>query len=103
MRLGVHPDGETARLPARSASPPGTFPCRLDELGIRGQAALPDSPMEAAGVSAGDVIVSVDDRPVQGLNGMRRALAAPRGGRSHALLPLGSPDGERFAAVQMVS
>jgi len=111
MRLGVRPDGEFSRPPSRIAPPPGAFPGRLGELGIRGQAlasgavgvqaVLPGSPMEAAGVSAGDVIVSVDGRPVQGLDGLRRALAVPRGGRSHALLLLGSPDGERFAAVRV--
>lgn len=111
LRLGVRPDGDGARPPPRPAAPPGAFPGRLGELGIRGQAlssgavgvqaVLPDSPMEAAGVVAGDVILAVDGRPVQGLDGLRRALAGQRPGRAHALLLLGSPDGERFAAVRV--
>jgi S1-C subfamily serine protease len=110
LRLGVRPDGEDRGPAPRPALPPGAFPGRLGELGIRGQAlpsgavgvqaVRPDSPMEAAGVSAGDVILAVDGRPFQGLDGLRRALAAPRPGRSHALLLLGSPEGERFAAVR---
>jgi serine protease Do len=110
LRLGVRPDGEDRGPAPRPTLPPGAFPGRLGELGIRGQtlpsgavgvqAVRPDSPMEAAGVSAGDVILAVDGRPVQGLDGLRRALAAPRPGRSHALLLLGSPEGERFAAVR---
>jgi serine protease Do len=110
VRLGARPDGEERGQTPRSAPPPGAFPGRLGELGIRGQtlpngavgvqAVRPGSPMEAAGVSAGDVILAVDGRPVQGLDGLRRALTAPRPGRSHALLLLGSPEGQRFAAVR---
>jgi serine protease Do len=110
LRLGIRPDGEDRGSAPRPALPPGVFPGRLGELGIRGQAlpsgavgvqaVRPDSPMEAAGVSAGDVILAVDGRPFQGLDGLRRALAAPRPGRAHALLLLGSPEGERFAAVR---
>lgn len=111
LRLGVRLDGELVRPASQMMPTPSAFPGRLGELGIRGQAlangavgvqaVLPGSAMDVAGVIAGDVILSVDGRPVQGLEGLRRALARPLVGRSHALLLIGSPEGERFVAIRL--
>jgi S1-C subfamily serine protease len=62
---------------------------------VKAESVVPQSPAERAGVQAGDVLLSLDGKPVNGLAAFSEALKAyPVGARVRVVL---SRDGQRLA------